>query len=204
MTPGFTTHESSCRKKQKRTLNTPVSPWEISDTYSKLQMSAILMNTPKIEFLGIRFVRIALKSQHSLAETTQNRQEIDFLIPKQGGTWAILNKKYCFWENTSSQVKKKVSQSSIKTFRSYRISKNELESSQVAIISFGGILLLAREIWSWLMPLLIPVITILMLLMIAPCIINCLARFVSAQVNKLQHAVPVQQGYIKLHPTTEI
>ena len=73
----------------------------------------------------------------------------------------------------------------------------------MAIISLGGILLLAREIWSWLMPLLIPVITILMLLMIAPCIINCLAPFVSAQVNKLQRAVPVQQGYIKLHPTTE-
>ena len=53
------------------------------------------------------------------------------------------------------------------------------------------------------MPLLILVITILMLLMIAPCIINCLTCFVSAQVNKLQHEVPVQQGYTKLHPTTE-
>ena len=59
------------------------------------------------------------------------------------------------------------------------------------------------------MPLLVPVITILMLLMIVPCIINCLiidnyqTRFVSAQVNKLQHAGPVQQGYIKLPPTTE-
>ena len=53
------------------------------------------------------------------------------------------------------------------------------------------------------MPLLIPVILILMLLMIAPCIINCLTHFISAQVNKLQHVVPVQQGYIKLHPTME-
>ena len=44
---------------------------------------------------------------------------------------------------------------------------------------------------------------ILMLLMIAPYIINCLTHFVSAQVNKLQHAVTVQQGYIKLQPTTE-
>ena len=34
-------------KKQKRTLNTPVSLWEISDTYSGLPMSAILMNTPQ-------------------------------------------------------------------------------------------------------------------------------------------------------------
>lgn len=75
--------ESGRGKKQKRTLNTPVSPWEISDTYSGPPMSAILMNTPKIWFLGIRFLRIALKSQHSLVETVlQNRQEIDLLIPK--------------------------------------------------------------------------------------------------------------------------
>ena len=87
MTPGFTTHESSHGRKQKKTLNTPVSPWEISDTYSGLQMSAIPMNTPKIWFLRIRFLRIALKSQHSLVETVlQNRQGIDLLIPEQAGT----------------------------------------------------------------------------------------------------------------------
>ena len=62
-TPGFTTHESSCGRKQKRTLNIPVSPWEISDTYSGLQMSAIPMNTPKIKFPGIRFLRTVLKSK---------------------------------------------------------------------------------------------------------------------------------------------
>ena len=53
------------------------------------------------------------------------------------------------------------------------------------------------------MPLTSPCYAILMLLMIAPCFINCLTHFVSAQVNKLQHAVPVQQGYIKLQPTME-
>ena len=36
MTPEFTTHESSRGRRQKRTLNTPVSPWEISDAYSGL------------------------------------------------------------------------------------------------------------------------------------------------------------------------
>ena len=96
MTPGFTTHESSHGRKQKRTLNTPVSPWGILGTYSGLQMSAILMNTPKIKFLGISFLRIALKSQHGWAGVIlQNRQEIDLLIPEQGGTWAILNEMCC-------------------------------------------------------------------------------------------------------------
>ena len=84
MTPGFTTYESSHGRKQKRTLNTPVGPWEISDTYSELPMSAILRNTPKIWFLGIRFLRITLRSQHSLTETVlQDRQEID-LLNKEG------------------------------------------------------------------------------------------------------------------------
>ena len=53
------------------------------------------------------------------------------------------------------------------------------------------------------MPLLIPVITILMLLMIAPCIINCLTCSVCVQVNRVQHAVQVQQGCIKLYLTME-
>ena len=53
------------------------------------------------------------------------------------------------------------------------------------------------------MPLLVLVIIILMLFMIALCIINCLIHSASAQVNKLQHAVPVQQGDIKLQPTME-
>ena len=87
MTPGFTTQESSCGRKQKRTLNTPVSPWEISDTYSELQMSAVLINNPQICSLGIRFLKTAPKSQHSLAEIVlQNRQEIVLLISEQGET----------------------------------------------------------------------------------------------------------------------
>ena len=53
------------------------------------------------------------------------------------------------------------------------------------------------------MPLPIPVISILMLLMIAPCIISCLNCCASGQINKLQHAVPVQQANIKPQPTTE-
>ena len=95
------THESSHGRKLKRTLNIPVSPWESSDTYSGLPM-----NTPKIRFLGIRFLRTALNDQHILAGVVlQNRQEIDLLIPEQGETWAILNETCCFWVNTSSYVK---------------------------------------------------------------------------------------------------
>ena len=40
-----------------------------------------------------------------------------------------------------------------------------------------------------------PCYAILMMLMIIQCTVNCLTCFVSAQVNQLQHAVPVQQRY---------
>ena len=80
------------RKKTEEDIQYTCEPLEISDTYSGLQMSVILMNTPKIKFLGIRFLKIALKSQHSLTGVVlQNTQEIELLIPEQGGTWTILN-----------------------------------------------------------------------------------------------------------------
>ena len=72
-----------------------------------------------------------------------------------------------------------------------------------ATVSPGGSFCWQRRKWSWLMHLVIPVITILMLLIIVPCIINCLTLFFSAQVNKLQHILPVQQRYIKLQATIE-
>ena len=59
----------------------------MSDIYSGLQMSVIHMNITKIKFLGIRFLRIALKSQHRFVGVIlQKRQEVDLLIPEQGGT----------------------------------------------------------------------------------------------------------------------
>ena len=92
----FTTQESNHGRTQKRIPNIPVSPWEISDIYLGLHMSAILMNTPQIKFLGIRLLRIALKSQHSLAGVVlQKRPEIDLLIFEQGEPWAILNDTCC-------------------------------------------------------------------------------------------------------------
>ena len=66
-------------KKTDENTQYTCEPREISG----LQMSAIPMNTSKIKFLRIRFLRIVLKSQHSLAGVVLwNRQEIDLLIPE--------------------------------------------------------------------------------------------------------------------------
>ena len=161
------------------------------------------MNTPQIKFMGIRFLRLALKNQSSLTQVVlQNRQDIDLLIPEHGGTWAILNET-CFQVNSSNQVEESliVLKKNIQVLQDLK--KWAVEFSGWLQSLFGGSFSWWGGIWSWRMPLLILVIIILMLLLIAPCIINCLTHFVIAQVNKLQHEEPVQQGYIKLQLTTE-
>ena len=136
------------------------------------------MNNPKIKFLGIRFLRTALKSKHSLASVVlQNRQEIYLLIPEQRGTWAILNETCCFWVNTSSQVKESLTvlEKNIQILLGLKEQAGEFSGWLQSL--FGGSFSRQGWIWSWLISLLIPVITILMLLVITPCIINCLTCF---------------------------
>ena len=69
----------------------------------------------------------------------------------------------------------------------------------MATVSLWGIFLLERGNLELANAPTNPCYHHLMLLMVAPCIINCLSHFISVQVNKLQHAVPVQQGCMKLH-----
>ena len=113
-----------------------------------------------------------------------------------------MNETCCFWVNTSSYVKDSFTVLE-KNILDLQALKEQAGDFLGWLQSLCGGSSWQWEIWSWLMPLLVPVITILMLLVIAPRIINCLTLFVSAQVSKLQHAVQVQQGYIKLQLTTE-
>ena len=101
------------------------------------------MNTPKIWFLGIRFLRITLRSQHSLTDCTPTQ-----IGDRSSDPWTRRD-------------------------LSHRGHVN-LKLTNVPTS---------------------PCYAILMMLMIIPCTVNCLTCFVSAQVNQLQHAVPVQQRY---------
>ena len=67
----------------------------------------------------------------------------------------------------------------------------------VATISLWGILLAMGNLELANAPT-SPCLIRLKLLVIAPCTINCLTHFLSAHINKLQHALTDQQGYIKL------
>ena len=144
MTPGFTTHESSHGRKQNRTPNTPVSPWEISDTYSELPVSAILMNTPQNMVSGDKISQDNSKEPTQLDRDCTPRQTRD----RSSDPWTRRDLSY------PGDVNLKLT--NVPTSLCYAI---------------------------------------LMMLMIIPCTVNCITCFVSAQVNQLQHAVPVQQRY---------
>ena len=119
-------------------------PWEISDTYSGLPMSAILMSTPQNLVSGDKI------SQASSKEPTQLDRDC---TPKQTG-----DRSSDPWTRRDLSHPGDVN----------------LKLSNAATS---------------------PCYAILMMLMIIPCIVNCLTCSVSAQVNQLQHAVPVQQRY---------
>ena len=137
MTSGFTTHESSCGRKQKRTLNIPGSPWEISDIYSEWQMSAILMNTPKIKFFGVRFLRIALKSQYSLAG----------VVLRSPDPWTKRDLCHLEWDTLFLGKYLKLIKENLTILKKYSAPTGSQRSWKVlgvATVSLWGILLLVR------------------------------------------------------------
>ena len=95
---------------------------------------------------------------------------------------------------------KKVSQSSRKTFY---VSKNELESSWMATISLWRILLLVRGNLELVMPPLNPCYHHIDSAYDSSMYYQLSNPFCLCPGQQAQHVVPVQQGYIKLQPTTE-
>ena len=108
-----------------------------------------------------------------------------------------------FWINTSNQVKESLTVLKKKHSDPMGSQRKSWRVLRVATISLWGILLMVRGDFE---------------LANAPtqayyhridAAYDCSMyhqlsnTFCPAQVNKLQHAVPVQQGYIKLYPTTE-
>ena len=130
------------KRRKPRQIGTSPLGW--ADTYSGLQMSAILMNTPQIMFLGIRFLRIALKSQHSLSRIVLqiDRRQITWSLNKEGlePSWmrSVVSGKYLQLSWTKFHNPQEKYSDPIGSQRtSWRVLR-------VATISLWGSLLLAR------------------------------------------------------------
>ena len=86
MTPGFTTHESPWKKTEENTQYTCEPLGDL--TYLFRTTNECHSNEhPQNLVSGDKIFQNSSKDQHSLAGVVlQNRQEIDLLIPEQGGT----------------------------------------------------------------------------------------------------------------------
>ena len=93
--------------------------------------------------------------------------------------------------NTSGQIEEnlQILKKNIKLIEDLKERAGQGPSWLSSLLSFVGI-----QIWTWLLPLLGPLILIAFVLLFGPCIINTLSKFISQQVQKIQFQMVLQQG----------
>lgn len=110
----------------------------------------------------------------SLAEVVlQNRRGLDLLTAEQGGICLALQEKCCFCANKSGIVRTKIKQLQDLARRRKELADNPLW------FGLNGFL-------PYLLPLLGPLLSLLLLLTIGPCIINKMLAFIKERVNTIQ------------------
>lgn len=108
------------------------------------------------------------------AVVLQNRRGLDLLTAEKGGICLFLQEECCFFANRSGIVRDKIKKL-----------QEDLEKRRHALMtspfwtSFNGLL-------PFLLPLLGPILTLLLLLTFGPCIINKIAQFVQKRVEAIQ------------------
>lgn len=129
----------------------------------------------------------------SLAQVTlQNRRALDLLTAEKGGTCLFLREDCCFYINESGLVETRVQQ----------LHKLSLELQKQQFTSAANSWW-NSSMYSLLVPLIGPFISILLLLTIGPCIINRLTNFVKERLNTVQLMVLRAQYQPVLTETSE-
>jgi hypothetical protein len=132
------------------------------------------------------------ESLNSLAEVIlQNRRGLDLLFMQQGGLYAALGEECCFYVNHSGVIRDSM------TLLRKRIKDREPQSSGWYEQLFH---------WSpWLTTLLSalagPIILLLLMLTIGPCVVNRLLTFIRKRVNAVQLMV-LRSQYQPLYTVT--
>ena len=107
----------------------------------------------------------------SLAEVVlQNMRALDIMTAKAGGVSALLNETCCFYINTSGQVEEnlQVLKRNIKLIEDLKERAGQGPSWLSSLLSF-----METQIWTWLLPLLGPLV-LRAFVLLGPCIINLL------------------------------
>lgn len=118
------------------------------------------------------------------AVALQNRRALDLLTAEKGGTCIFLGEECCYFVNESGIIK-----DHIKTPRD-RINQRQKEVA-------GGITFFS-SLAPWLLPLLGPLTSLLLILLFGPCFIKCLTSFLQNRIQALTNA-KVGELYLALN-----
>ncbi|XP_077014272.1 syncytin-1 [Tamandua tetradactyla] len=123
----------------------------------------------------------------SLAEVVlQNRRGLDLLTVEKGGICLALQERCCFYTNKSGIVRDKIKK------LQEELEKRRQELAESPLWSaFNGLL-------PYLLPILGPLITLLLIISIAPAVIRKILQLVKDQVNSALGR-PIQVHYQRLH-----
>ena len=106
----------------------------------------------------------------SLAEVVlQNRRALNVITAETGGVHALLNETCCFYFNTSGQVEEdlQILKKKIKLTEDLKERAEQSPRWLSSLLSSMGI-----QIWTWLFPLLGPLILLAFVLLFGPCILT--------------------------------
>lgn len=129
--------------------------------------------------------------QDSLAQVVlQNRRGLDLILAERHGLCAALNEECCFYANKSGIVKDRIrrGQEDLAKWR------KELQDRPLWSL-WGGIL-------PYILPLLGPLLSLLLIVSIGPCIFNKIISFIKERVSTVQALVLTQQHY-QYQPLTQ-
>lgn len=109
----------------------------------------------------------------SLAEVVlQNRRGLDLLTAEKGGLCVFLKEECCFYNNKSGVVR------NIAQELEERFKKRLEEQGTNSFFSFFGRL-------PWLLLLIGPLLTVFLILLVAPCLARCLTDFLQGRIPAL-------------------
>ncbi|XP_032105835.1 syncytin-2 [Sapajus apella] len=144
-----------------------------SFTYS--QLSKEIANN--IEAIAKTLTTVQEQMDSLAAVVLQNRRGLDMLTAAQGGICLALDEKCCFWVNQSGKVQDNIRQllNRASTLR---------EQATQGWLNWEG----TWKWFSWVLPFTGPLVSLLLLLLFGPCLLNLITQFVSSRLQdtKLQ------------------
>ncbi|XP_047407916.1 endogenous retrovirus group V member 2 Env polyprotein-like [Sciurus carolinensis] len=139
--------------------------------------------------------KLLAKSLDSLAQMViENRLALDYLLAQEGGVCALANTSCCFYVNVSGQIEtsaEKILQKAVWLKAVYPGNTKDIwETINSYLPNF-----------TWLLPLLGPLVTILLFLLFGPCLFNLLIKFVSSRLRQLHVKTMTKQGFRPISTT---